>query len=39
MAVLGIVFLVLVGIVVVAGVAMALMSLPDMRRYKRIRSM
>jgi hypothetical protein len=39
MAVVGIVALVLVGIVVLFGVALALRSVPDMRRYRRIRSM
>jgi hypothetical protein len=39
MTVVGIVFLVLIGLVVLAALAIAVRSLPDLQRYRRIRNM
>jgi hypothetical protein len=39
MDVLGIIFLVIVGIVILLGIVFALMALPDYARYRRLRRM
>ncbi len=39
MEILGVLFLVLIAIVVLAGIVVVLISIPDIRRYQRIRKM